>query len=367
MVKKKILYFIQLPPPSYGQALASQRIFESDIVNGNIEKELIRLTFSKKLTQLRKFNFFKVFQLFNLTFQLVRKIITFRPDYIFFTISPRGLAFFRDLLFVAIMKFFRIDIIFRLHRIGLAERAKNKMIKILYQFAFNNCVVIHGSNGLLEKEVKPLGLKNAKLFPLENGIPDVDISKYDDHKDQDGLINILFISNLSLSKGIIILLKAIHIVSKKHPNFILHLIGASRGKDVDAIIQKNIKQYNLQEKVIFHGSKFDDEKYALLSKADIFVHPTLDDSFPGVILDGLQFGKAIISTDLGAIPEMIEHETSGLVIPVNDQMALVEKIEYLIENEHFRRELGKNARKKYEENYTLTNYLNRTKNLFDSL
>ena len=51
---KKIIYFIQLPPPIYGVTLVNNQVFKSEIINKSVKKELIKVNFSKTLTDLKK-------------------------------------------------------------------------------------------------------------------------------------------------------------------------------------------------------------------------------------------------------------------------------------------------------------------------
>ena len=54
---KKILYYIQLPPPIYGVTLVNNQVFESKIINKSIEKEFIKVNFSKTFTYRLKKSF----------------------------------------------------------------------------------------------------------------------------------------------------------------------------------------------------------------------------------------------------------------------------------------------------------------------
>ena len=64
----------------------------------------------------------------------------------------------------------------------------------------------------------------------------------------------------------------------------------------------------------------------------------------------------VISTNEGAIPEIIEDGYNGYIVAKNNPVALADKIEYLINNPKLRHKMGKNGLNRYEERYTLEKF-----------
>jgi GT2 family glycosyltransferase len=73
---------------------------------------------------------------------------------------------------------------------------------------------------------------------------------------------------------------------------------------------------------------------------DILVCPSFQESFPRVILEGMAFKLPIISTDVFGIPEMVEHQGEGLLVPAGDAFRLAEAMGWLIETPKIREDLG---------------------------
>lgn len=85
----------------------------------------------------------------------------------------------------------------------------------------------------------------------------------------------------------------------------------------------------------------------ILAALDLFILPsTLPDSFPTVILEAMQQGKAIVATRQGGAVEMLEENVSGLFIPINNEKAACDIILPLLKNKELRTEMGIQARKK---------------------
>lgn len=84
---------------------------------------------------------------------------------------------------------------------------------------------------------------------------------------------------------------------------------------------------------------------------DIHAHASLFDSLPISIAEGMSVGKPAVVSDAGGIPEIVSDEETGLVVRTGDPAALAEGILRLLRNPSFARQLGANARTRYEKTY----------------
>ncbi len=130
-----------------------------------------------------------------------------------------------------------------------------------------------------------------------------------------------------------------------------HLITASKHIDAQIVIigdgkerqnlENSIKKYNLQDKVKLLGQKPNARKY--LKAFDVFVLPSLKEGFPWVILETMASQVPIIATSVGAIPEIIQNNQSGFVIPPADSQILSKKIQDLLSSPELRNKFTQNA------------------------
>lgn len=97
------------------------------------------------------------------------------------------------------------------------------------------------------------------------------------------------------------------------------------------------------------------------SDAGIFVLPSLKEGFGQVLLEAIACGLPIISTNTSAIPEVVGD--AGILVEPRNSQALVEAIINLIENE----ELGKNGRKRVEENFTWEKVAERVEEVYEGI
>ncbi len=83
----------------------------------------------------------------------------------------------------------------------------------------------------------------------------------------------------------------------------------------------------------------------LYQRADVFCLPTLGDCLPMVLSEAGAVGLPLVSTDVGAISEIVRPERTGLLVPPNDPQALATALGRLAGDPEMRRKLGDEARR----------------------
>jgi glycosyltransferase involved in cell wall biosynthesis len=86
------------------------------------------------------------------------------------------------------------------------------------------------------------------------------------------------------------------------------------------------------------------ELLALYAGADVFIFPTLADVLPLAVMEAMASGLPVVTTNVGAITEAIDHGVTGFLIPPGDVNALAEKTIRLAMNPVLRRNMGASAR-----------------------
>jgi glycosyltransferase involved in cell wall biosynthesis len=94
------------------------------------------------------------------------------------------------------------------------------------------------------------------------------------------------------------------------------------------------------------------EVRALLRHADVHLLPTLWDNAPYACIEAMASATAVVSSDFGGLPELVEHGRSGLLARTGDAASFVTAIECLVEDRELRERLGAGARARIEEHFT---------------
>ncbi len=151
----------------------------------------------------------------------------------------------------------------------------------------------------------------------------------------DDNVVIVTVAALAPHKALHVLLKAAHIVVKKHPEARFLIAGEGEMKSV---IEKNIYNLGLEKFVILLG--FIKDIASVYRTADIFALSSREEGLCTSILDGMYFGLPFVTTNAGGIPELVQDQVNGLLVPVNDHMLFAEQLIYLIENPDRRKKMG---------------------------
>lgn len=158
-------------------------------------------------------------------------------------------------------------------------------------------------------------------------------------------IVILYVGNLTFRKGPQELIKAMKIVLEKVNNAYLILVG-------EGALKKNLidytKELGLENQIRFAGYVTEFDKKMYYRSSDMFVLPSLSESFGLVLLEASAFGLPLIVSDLASFEAVVENRYNGLRTKICDPKDLSDKIIYLITDDRAREEMGKNARTRVE-------------------
>ncbi len=363
--KTRILLFIKLPPPLTGATLINSYVNNSKLLNDKYNIQTISISFKKTIEDVRIISFKKIIIVINLYLKLFISLIRFKPKLIYFQISPIGWAFYRDFIYVLIIKLFRKHIVFHLHGKGIKDACENSYFKkLIYKFAFRGSSIVCLSN-MLANDINQVYAGTPYI--VNNGIPifsDILECAFHDEKNK---IEVLFLSNLLYSKGILVFLDALSVLDTSSREKIQVKIVGNEAEISSTMLNKEIKKRGLQNFVVYIGPKYGEEKLNIYHNTDILIYPTLNDAFPVVILEAMQFGIPVIASIEGAIPDIIEDGINGFLVEKNKPEQITSKLIQLIDNPDLRIDMGKNGKTKFLNNYTLEIFERNIQSVFESV
>ncbi len=355
-MKPKVLFLMQLPPPIHGASVVNKAIKDSDVINDAFESRYIDISPAKDMSDLGKISPSKIIRFFGIFLNSIFTYLRFRPHLTYLTLSPHGVAFYKDSLILLCIKLFGGKVIVHMHGKGVKETAKKNILLFrYYRFVFNKVSVIHLSNSLF-KDLDGIRDPSSKIYELNNGIPDEAFEN--NYRTVPSIINLIYLSNFVRTKGADTLLKAINCLPIKFQGrFKLKLVGGFPDSEFREELNQIIKP-EFKNDIDIVGPLYGVEKNRALQESDVFILPTRfkNECFPLSILEAMSFRLATISTKEGAIPDIVLDGENGFIVDKEDEGLLAEKIAIYIENASLATTHGDKAREFFEKKYTLNQF-----------
>lgn len=124
---------------------------------------------------------------------------------------------------------------------------------------------------------------------------------------EDKVLHLLFLSNLLISKGVVVLLDSLKVLKEKGCRFVSDFVGGETVEMDAAMFQAEVVKRGLKGMVVYHGKKYGKDKEAFLNGADIFVFPTFyhNECFPLVLLEAMEHGWLVSRRQKGEYQELL--------------------------------------------------------------
>jgi len=196
-----------------------------------------------------------------------------------------------------------------------------------------------------------------KIHIIHYGV-EPEIFSLNSEKDSEGPFRIVCVGSFEEVKGHKYLIDACRILRDRKVEFECHLVGDGPQRRQ---IEKQITEYKLMDKIILHGNLRRKDVIKMLQTADVKVAPSVPtaegkrEGMPNVLIEAMAVGCPVVSTILSGIPELVETEYTGLLVPPRDVTSLVNSLERLSNDPELRLRLGKAGREKVMREYNRKN------------
>ena len=174
-----------------------------------------------------------------------------------------------------------------------------------------------------------------------------------------------FVGELREKKGLKVLLPALVQVNKTQSTTLLVIGIVRQGADRQFFDEFLTLNPNLQ--IFVTGYIAPKDLPAYYSMLDVFVHPSLRDGMPNALLEAMACERAVVTTPVGGILDVVKDSETGLIVPVNDPAALSNAILKLFDDQSLRNRLGRSARELIQREFTLQKELDLNLNVYRSL
>lgn len=356
----RILFVTPLPPPVHGSGMVSQYIKDSELLNKEFDMDFVNLSTSRTMAEIGKKSLWlyvkkagRFMAAYTKTFW---KLLTKHYDLCYLAITCHGVGFLKDMPFVLLCKMFGRKVVIHQHNKGMSADVDRAPYKWLMPLTYKNTKVILLSWRLYPDIEKVVKKDDVLICP--NGIPPMEEGASREERIENSVPRLLYLSNLIVSKGVYVLLDACKILRDKGIAFTCDFVGGESKEISREVFEAAVHERGLDERVHYLGRKYGEEKIETYKNSDAFVLPTMNDCLPLTIIEAMQQAVPTVSTDIGAVADLVEPMVTGLIAATNSPEDLAEKLNLLITNKQLREELGRNALKAYEKKFSLEAFEN---------
>jgi len=192
-------------------------------------------------------------------------------------------------------------------------------------------------------------LMQSAFFPMKERIGRIYHSRIDvtaerpldlDHRDR----TVLSVGTIGYRKGQPYLVRAFAKIAARHPDWKLLIVGRGDDGEYGQWFQREIQEAAMGDRLVWAGPLSDPEIVELMYRASLFVMPSLHEGLGLALQEALYRGCPAVGSRAGGIPELIDHESNGLLVPPIDVDALAAAMDRMLSDDGLRRKMAAEAR-----------------------
>lgn len=151
------------------------------------------------------------------------------------------------------------------------------------------------------------------------------------------------------------LLAAAQVLKRNGFDFLIRLVGDGPLREP---LNQQAQALGVADRVEF--IPYSDDIPDLLAEATFLVHTSDSEGLPNVVLEAMACGRAVVATNVGDVPDLVEDGKTGFVVRCGDDAMLVNRMSTLISNRDLCRRMGEAGRAKAEQGFGLDRLVEET-------
>lgn len=165
-------------------------------------------------------------------------------------------------------------------------------------------------------------------------------------------------------KGIDVVIAALKIA--KDAGVRVHLVVAGEGPEREALIRQ-AEESGVADQVQFVGNQSQEDVLRLMKASTFFVLASRAEGMPLVVAEAMACGTPVVVTEVDGIPDMVQHGSTGLLVPSEDAHALAKAMVSLVTDSSYRRSLAEKGQEWALKQYNWEIIAQRYVGLFEEL
>jgi glycosyltransferase involved in cell wall biosynthesis len=199
-----------------------------------------------------------------------------------------------------------------------------------------------------------------RLFVVSNG---VDLGRFSYVPlSQVEQVSIVGVGSLRSVKRWDRVLMAAATLQQRGLNFLVRIVG---GGPLNGSLQQQAEALGVADHVAFLGDQ--ENIPEILANATFLVHPSDSEGSPNAVMEAMSCGRAVVATDVGDIPYVVDDGKTGFVVCRGDNTMLIDRMAQLITERDLCRRMGEAGRLKAEREFGLDQLIAETLSVYRTL
>jgi glycosyltransferase involved in cell wall biosynthesis len=254
------------------------------------------------------------------------------PLLVHYCVSLTATGLLRDLLFVALLRATGRRTIAHVHGpAGIARRSQPLLLRAV--------------GGLSAARIAVVPLRDWTFLPNPLRLTPDGRGRRSLHES----LRLLAVGPFGASKGSEILVEALAAARSEGVSATVRFVGRELRRDDERALRERVRALGLDGDVEFAGTLAPDRLPAEYREADVFCLPSRREGLPMALVEAMAFELPVVTTPVGAIPVLVEHDRTGLLVEPGNVAQLAEAIARLAKEDDLRSRLGKAAGKRVRE------------------
>lgn len=190
-----------------------------------------------------------------------------------------------------------------------------------YKTIFPRIDGFHAVSNAIANEAQKYGAKKEKIQVVYSGLKEVNVSIHQP-KIKNDVFKIISIGRNHWKKGYDYSIRTASLLKELEIDFSYQIIGASDSEELRYLIATN----QLQNNVILSGALPFIEVQNLIQTADLLLLPSVEEGIANVVLEAMQLGTLVLTTDCGGMDEVVINGTNGFIVPIRNPKKMADVI-----------------------------------------
>ncbi|WP_170154465.1 glycosyltransferase family 4 protein [Mangrovibacterium diazotrophicum] len=306
--------------------------------------------------------------------QVLYYFLFYKIDLVYFTCTRSKVGAVKDIILLLLCRLRKVKVINHLHGNEIMDLFDNSLFSKIILYAYRQIdTTIFVTNR--QQELMPSSLTEMKKCVIPNCYDPVLESVKRRIPETVGEINILFVSFLMKSKGILVALDVFELIANEYSDVSFHIAGEPLGDEymATAVIKEafekrlEVLKQACPGRFIYHGVVKGQEKIKLFESCDIFLFPTFfkTESFGLVNIEAMRTGNVVVTTNHNFLPDIVTKEEGILVEPQNTEETY-KAVKHLIDNPELMRAIQRHNMEHAQNKYSPSAFERRIIDLFES-